>query len=193
MINVREYFADLALMAEGLSAAPDKLEDYLDLIATCDEDRANPKRCRELASMSSCALTLRGIWKRAGVAHPILLAPYRNQRAVSDLVEIATDAKAIRGLEYEIGKGDGTIIGEGNNVHALTVRVRVANEIDSVDGGQHLGLFEGITEKQRLEVDTAGARYLGGRRIQFVFDVEAIAARWAIAEDDEPNTERSAT
>lgn len=181
MFDPREFIADLALFAEGLSAAPDKIEDYLDLIATCPADRADPRVCRALIAMSSCALTVRGIWARAGVQHPILLAPYRDQRAMSDLVEIATDAKAIRGLDYEICRADVLIIGEANNLHALTVLRRTGANIESSDGGQHAGVFESIEDRTRLELDTAGARFLGGRRIQYVIDASAIAERWGIA------------
>lgn len=200
MIHVRDYLVDLALAAGGLSAAPDKFDDYLDILATCPADRANPARCRELAAMSSCALTIRGLWRRANVLHPVLLAPYRNGRAISDLVEIASEADALRGIDYEITRGDALIIGEGNNLHALLVTAHAveAGEVWSIDGGQHEGRFEAIEAKERHEIDGARTRSLGGRPIVYVIDADALDARWQIAatveaeqRDAAPPTSRS--
>jgi hypothetical protein len=193
-INARELFVDLALAAGGLSAAPDKFDDYVALLATSEQDAADPRRCRELAAMSSCALTIRGIWKRAGVAHPILLAPYRNQRAVSDLIEIAHDADALRRHDYEIARGDALVIGEGNNLHALLVTAHAveAGEIWSIDGGQREGVFEAIEQKERHEINGALQRWLGGRLIAYVIDADAIAARWGIGDDAAAQPEEAA-
>lgn len=192
MINAREYLADLALMAEGLSAAPDKLEDLLDLIATCPADRASRVACLAIAGQSICARTVCGVWFRANVRHPILLAPYVTGMAVANVITIARDADALRSGDYDFDRADVLIIGEGNNLHALTVLRRTGNVVESSDGGQREGIFEAIEDRTRLEVDTAGARFLGGRRIQHVIDADAIAARWGIG-DDEPDTQRSAT
>lgn len=181
-VDAREFLADLALFAEGLTAAPATLDDYLDLIVTCPADRANPQRCREAAAQSSCARTCLGIWARAGVKHPLLVEPYLNGTAVGDVVAIARDADALRGLDYEIGRADVVIIGEGNNVHVLTVLRHDDASIESSDGGQHQGVFEAIENRVRLEVDTAGARFLGGRRVQYVIDASAIAGRWGIGQ-----------
>jgi hypothetical protein len=188
-ISAREYLVDLALAAGGLSAAPATFDDYTDLLATSDADKT-PERRRYLASASSCALTVRGLWFRAGVRHPRLLAPYRIGFAIGDLVEIAEEAKALRGLDYVIDRADALIIGEGNNLHALLVTAHAveAGEIWSIDGGQHAGVFEAIAAKERHEVDQVRGRLLGGRGVPYVIDFGAIADRWAIGET--PDTER---
>lgn len=176
-MNAREYLKDLAIMAAGLSAAPLTRDAYLDLIAPCPSDRASETRCKELCEMSSCALTVRGLWVRAGVQHPILLAPYRTGKAVADVVEVAREAGALRSLSsgYIIGPADILVL--TGPEHVLTVTLQRGDTIESVDGGQRDGGgFEAILAKTRTLVGDV----LGGRQVIEIIDADAIADRWGL-------------
>lgn len=81
----------------GLTADPAQdngylRQAYLEFIAPGE----TPQRQAEMARMSGCALVVAGIWRRIGVRHPLLDAPYVDETAVSRLWEIALRAGATR-------------------------------------------------------------------------------------------------
>lgn len=78
-----------ALAVEGLGAHH-RRDEYLQLLGP-DE---SPEMREAMAGMSSCALTVRGLWRRLCIVHPRLHAPYQNAQAVVDVLEIAREAGA---------------------------------------------------------------------------------------------------
>ena len=113
----------------GMTESP---ELYLGLIA----DGETPERAEELARESGCGLTVRGLWREWGCADRRLEAPYHNARAISDLVAMAREAGAWRGVDRigELAPGDAIIV-EGPE-HILTVVELCGEIVHSIDGGQ---------------------------------------------------------
>ncbi len=101
----------------------------------------------DMLGMSGCALTIRGLWRWAGIVHAILQRPYVLQHAMSDLEVIARERGAWRDAA-EMGRGvypkpgDAVILGKGTlNEHVFTVLgIREIGsglvQLCSVDGGQ---------------------------------------------------------
>lgn len=176
--------AKLAADVVGLSYAPETREAYLDLIAPCPADRVNPRICSALGAMSSCALVVRGLLARANVKHPILLAPYRTGRAVSDVVEIAREADALRDGDHEPVVDDVMVL-EGPE-HVLTIvgarkdPSAILPTLCSIDGGQRDGGgFEAVLRRERGY--DVSARTLGGRKVVYVVEAAVLLARWGVA------------
>lgn len=184
--DIRQLFVDAALAVVGLGDDPDdqdKQQQYMDLVAPGEV----PARQREMAKMSGCALVVAGIWRRVGVEHPILSAPYVNQSAVSRLSVIGKDAW----VPYAPGKfpqpGDAVRIGDNtakNGIeHMFTVTQIVGGSaplLHSVDGGQRAPAgFETVEDKQRAWMhgrDTVVGAGLASRAIMGWFDAVLLAA-----------------
>jgi hypothetical protein len=139
-MGVRESLAALAGSYVGYSASKSR-EQYLDLIAP--QEVETPEMRQSMAEMSSCALVVRGLWRKMGCTHEILTRPYRIGRAMSDIVEIARSLDAWRSPLEDNGPyvGDAVIVGEDPRLHVFTiVEINdVGNEkwaVVSVDGGQ---------------------------------------------------------
>ena len=188
--DIRSQVTDYARSLAGLSADPaDELSArvYRDTIAP-GETRA---RADEMALMSSCALTCRAILRRF-IRHPILEQPYRVRRAVSDLVEIATEAHALSRGARSPEPGDMLIVGGGEDgggsEHAWTVLDVVANPgyeptpgllITGLDGGQRdAGGHQLISLRDHEIRDGWDITSTGRRRIRYVLDVAAIVQRF---------------
>lgn len=167
-----------ALGVVGHGAAD--LPPYLDLIAPNEIDRANAQICRDLASMSGCALTVRGLWVRAGVRASCLLEPYRVGRAVADVVSVAEAAGALRAPSVPPKPGDVVVIGGPEHVLTVTSIQPAAGVtiVHSVDGGQRDSQGK-QTIKARDRVMTPGI--LGGRTILHVIDCVELSRSWAKA------------
>jgi hypothetical protein len=163
----------------GVSAAPLQYRG----IVGCTE---TPERAVELAKLSGCALTVRGLWHWAGVRHPILLAPYRTGRAVADLVEIAQDSYALTKVRDELpplSGGDVVIVGEPEHVWT----VLDATVTDYPEKGTHLirGLDGGQKDAHgnqcifvKTHEITGSPPIDGGRHVRYVIDFEAVWRRW---------------
>lgn len=79
---------DFETQASGAGAPGD---GYSLLISDGETARA----ARDMAKMSGCALTVRGIWRLAGLTDPRLLPPYEVGMAPRDILEMAHEAEAI--------------------------------------------------------------------------------------------------
>lgn len=168
--GIRQGFVTRALAVEGLNASPARLADYLALLA-CSPRETAPMRTA-MATMSSCALAVRGLWARAGVDDPILTYPYVIEHAVSDVFAIASKAGALRPRSYAPLEGDVVILDAP--VHVLTVVARDVAMVASIDGGQMIGGYEGILRRARSLLGTT----LGGRPILHVVDCLALAQHY---------------
>ena len=179
--ETRQQFVDLALSVVGLGAVPATLEAYLDLLATSTADRASPAMCRALAAMSSCGLTARGLWLRAGIVAPALMAPYRIGYAIVDVIEIARAAGALHGADRMPARGDVVILTSPEHVLTVVDVLGGGSVVQSVDGGERdaAGL-ECITRRERGYVVGLHGASLGNRPIEHVIDCVALAQteRW---------------
>jgi len=192
--DIRSQVTDYARSLAGLSANPaDELSArvYRDTIAPGE----TLARADEMALMSSCALTCRAILRRF-IKHPILEAPYRDRRAVSDLVEIAQAARAAwagdRHVGELIGPGDMLIVGGGEDgggsEHAWAVLDVVPDPgyeptpgllVTGLDGGQRdAGGHQLISLRDHEIRDGWDITSTGRRRIRYVLDVAAIVQRF---------------
>ncbi len=188
-MTTREDIVTHARTIAGLSADPaDELTRrvYLDTIAPGE----TPARAAEMALMSGCALTCRAILRRF-IVHPILDAPYRDRRAVSDLVEIAMAANAQRQAWSLPEPGDMLIVGgdgHGGPEHAWTALSVVANPypdggllLDGLDGGQRTedaGRHQWIVQRDHELRDGWDITATYRRRVRYVIDVMAIVGRF---------------
>jgi hypothetical protein len=191
MIATREDICTHARSLAGLSADPaDELTRavYLDTVAPNE----TPFRRGEMGRMSGCALTCaRGILRRF-ILHAILEAPYRDRRAVSDLVQIAEDAGALLPLSATPEPGDMLIVGGGEDgggeEHAWTALSCIENPypdggllLDGLDGGQRT---EDAGRHQCIEVRAHELRdgwditATYRRRVRYVIDVMATVGRF---------------
>lgn len=132
MTPIRDNMIRLALSFDGCNAATDR-DRYLDLIAP-DE---TPEMRAAMASMSSCALTVRGFWRRLGLVHPRLAAPYRIGDAVDDVVSIARELGAWREPHPDATPTPGDAVYVATPEHVYTIVEELGPMAwGSIDGGQ---------------------------------------------------------
>lgn len=140
--GIRRTLVQLANDHIGCGVGVDR-EQYLQLVAgPGDTDEAIQKA---LCTMSGCALTVRGLWRLAGLDHPKLRNRYEIGHAMEDLQSIAREAggwvqaRSRRGALPQ--PGDAVILESQTGGHAFTVLEisplpgRLA-ELVTVDGGQ---------------------------------------------------------
>lgn len=187
MISARRRCIELARSIDGLGMTRNQ-DGYLALIAE-GEDRL---RALDMGVMSGCALVVRGLWRRLGVHHPILLAPYRTGRAVSDLVEIAGASHAlveVRDRLPALHEGDVVIVGGGpaygGPEHVWTA-LDVTGQgypdettalIRGLDGGQRDEHGRQVIRVVQHEISGVPPKD-GGRRVRWVIDFGLVWRRW---------------
>ncbi len=147
--DIRERMLEEARFASGMNVR-DHTDGFLDLVAG---DIETPATRSAMLGMSSCALTVRGLWRRLGLSHHILLSPYEIGAAVRDVIRIAKDLDAWR--EPRLGwddhangllqpkPGDSAVVwsrDNGTDAHVFTIvdleELPGMLRIESVDGGQ---------------------------------------------------------
>lgn len=151
-----------------LAGLRDPSPDYRDAIIASDRDRSDPVRRGQLGAMSSCALLVRATWAACGVRHPILEAPYRTGRAMSDVVQIGREAGALLPLTARPRPGDAVVVTGGE--HALTVTAWEGDTLHSIDGGQGPG-GRAILSRDR----PWRPGWVGDRRIIAIVDADLLA------------------
>lgn len=190
-MTTREDIVTRARQLAGLSADPAHPRErarYLETIAP----RETYARATEMARMYGCALTCaRGILDDF-ILHAILQEPYRDQRAVSDLVQIAKDAGALLPLSATPQPGDMLIVGggeeDGGPEHAWTALSCIENPypdggllLDGLDGGQRTedaGRHQCIQLRAHELRDGWDITPTGRKRVRYVIDVMAIVGRF---------------
>jgi hypothetical protein len=171
----RDDVATFARSLAGMSANPRDPEAraaYLALIAPGETSA----RAAEMGNMSGCALVARAVLRRF-IRHLILESPYRDRRAVSDLVEIADGGwvGALRSALYVPEPGDIVIVGggaDGGGAEHVWISV---GEGEGIDGGQE-------DENDCQSIILRGHTIAGGwdstatyrRKVRYVLDVAAI-------------------
>jgi hypothetical protein len=169
----RDDVAAFALSLAGMSANPrdpDARAAYLALIAPGE----TPARAAEMGIMSGCALAGRAALRRF-IRHLILESPYRDRKAVSDLVEIAEDAHAAMPPRTEALPGDIVIVGGGDDGGGAEHVWISVGEGEGIDGGQE-------DENDCQSIVLRGHAIAGGwdstatyrRKIRYVLDAAAI-------------------
>jgi hypothetical protein len=174
----RDDVSNFARSLAGMSANPrdpDARAAYLALIAPGE----TPARAAEMGTMSGCALVARAVLRRF-ILHPILESPYRDRRAVSDLVEIAEGADAVRRSRMlpawsALDVGDIVIVGGGDDGGGAEHVWISVGEGEGIDGGQP-------DENDCQSIILRGHTIAGGwdstatyrRKVRYVLDVAAI-------------------
>ena len=173
--ELRFKVADYALSLDGLGADGPRRNTYLDLLSGGIE----PAQVREgMAQMSSCALTVRAIWRELGCRDAVLLRRYVIGRAMNDVMTIGQRAGAWRtGVDGDSpGVGDAVIVGVDPKLHVYTVTAGRGDgttwTLESIDGGQGPGGCH-IARRMRTMAPDATGRLVdtlvdsGTRRVVF--------------------------
>ncbi|XXX73895.1 hypothetical protein WMF30_40240 [Sorangium sp. So ce134] len=131
-LELRRRAAEIARGLVDLGAnprRPDRRADYLHLVAPGETGRSR----EDMARMSGCALVAAGLWRALGVQHPLLGAPYAVGTAVTRLIRIGTEARALRRPDADAleqrpraigalpGPGDVVLVGTGPSEHVFVV------------------------------------------------------------------------
>lgn len=181
MSGPRSVFAAAALEVEGLGGRPESRDEYLALIGPNESEMMQ----RDMLQMNGCALVVRGIWRRLGIQHELLMRPYRIGMAVADVVQIAKDADAWRRAGEPLA-GDMFLIDNLEHVGIVVERPNPTTVI-SVDGGQRDGLgHQLIRRRSRVLVDGVmfgndGVNDGQKRTLIGYCDCTALAAAWRIS------------
>lgn len=180
--DVRQKFADNALSAVGLGAAPSVRDQWLAIVAPNESDQMRTA----MLGMNGCALLVRGLWRQMGVSHVLLENPYRVGMAVADVVQIAKDAGAwVPGAGGQPQVGDVFLIDGPEHVGTVIDRPDDTT-ILSVDGGQRDAQgFEAVKTRQRVNTGVAwfgndGVNDGVRRDLIGYVDCEALANAWGI-------------
>jgi hypothetical protein len=131
--DVRARLLELAASCVGLSFSEPSRAGY---VAALFEDEQPARGSQMAGAMSSCALLVRALWRRFGLADSRLRAPYVPGRVMADLVAMAHEAGAWRtpGRLAELEPGDAVLL--TGPEHILVVESVEGDVVTSVDGGQ---------------------------------------------------------
>lgn len=91
---------------------------------------------------SSCALVVRGFWRRLDIQHPRLDKRYVSGKAVEDVVQIAKDLNAWVTPTIQVLPQAGDWIVDTANEHVWTVSDSGPGTYRGVDGGQRTSDFK---------------------------------------------------
>lgn len=161
-LDLRRKVADFAIALDGLAADGPKRDAYLDFLSGGLEAASGREG---MAHMSSCALTVRAIWRELGCRDSVLLRRYVIGRAMADVVAIGQRAGAWRtGSDGDTpGVGDAVIVGDDPKLHAYTVVAGHGDgttwQLETIDGGQGPGGCR-IVRKTRVMAPDASGRLI---------------------------------
>jgi hypothetical protein len=193
----RDKVIEIIKQYSGVTVSSDKVR-YVDLLGP-DEAQAMQKYFCDPAT-SGCALTIRGVWRKAGISDKRLNPNYVFGKAVSWLVQIARDRGAWISAKANIlpQPGDFVLVGgdkvrDGGVEHVFTVISAESDDsggiiLTSIDGGQRDGKGQqAIFEKTRrwtwrngsywdvsAQGSDPGSNAPGGRRVIGWGDIEKI-------------------
>lgn len=179
--EIRKYVVLTASALDGLRADS---QQFLDLIAPGEE----PAQARAMATMSSCGLTVAGIWREAGLRDSRLAPPYKIGTGISRLVSIAKEFDAWIPFRTDLlpMPGDMVLIGDnkqGGAEHVYTVIDLVEGTqylFNTIDGGQVESKLQCIKAKKHrwtgnkdkgFAASDPGSSTVGGRVIVGICDV----------------------
>lgn len=157
---------------DGMTADPSTpfRAEYLDLIAPGE----TPQRAAEMATMSGCALTMRGVLRRF-IVHPVLEAPYRTGNAMSDLLRIS-GGSCLRATGEPPQPGDIVIV-EGPE-HTWIATDVDCSHVCAIDGGQVVDRYQCVSRREHTVSDGWDVTATYRRRVRAVIDVGAVVAKF---------------
>lgn len=166
--DVRARIVALALSYVGVSCrTKEGRERYLELVAGPGDTDAAMLGYLTAPKTSGCGLTVRGLWRRCGLRHPLLEARYRPGMAMSDVQMIAREAGAWRVNPAVLPRpGDAVLIDRPAGGHLYTcteIGPGPVCTIDSVDGGASDGGAQAIAARHRVWTLGAGGRVVDHR------------------------------
>jgi hypothetical protein len=186
--DVRPRIVALARSYVGVSCrTKEGRERYLELVAGPGDTDGEARRWLTAPRTSGCALTCRGLLRRAGLRHTLLEQRVRPGYPMSDLQTIARESGAWRYSPRDAPprEGDMAIIDRPNGGHAYTV---VAVEpgpvctLETVDGGASDGGAQAIAARRRTWTLGANWRIVdsrdGGGAYAVLGWVDVGALRW---------------
>ncbi len=169
-MNIRDRLVALALEHENSGPGMGEVarKRYVELLQSPDPADRTPQAVAYFADprTSSCALTVRGLWRRAGLVHALLGAYYLPERighAVLDLLTIAREAGAYMD-GHALARLPGTTgayvpqVGDMGYVaapeHVFTVIAVEPSasgyQLTTIDGGQLVAGQQAITRRFRV-------------------------------------------
>lgn len=152
---------------------------YLDLIAPQESAVMRDS----MARMSGCALVVRGLWRLYGVASERLWKPYKIGAAVSDVVAIGREFKALLPMDTEPKPGDVVLVGSndiskkqryGCPEHVLIVTDFSDDKCTSIDGGQLEKKLQAVKRVTRQVIRPRGQVWIGDRRVMNVISMPLV-------------------
>ena len=180
-MSIRDEMVALAKSVSGLGAAASKgRAEFLELIAPGE----TPAVAADYATLSTCGLTVRGLWGRIGMKDARLAAPYAPGSVFTNLRAMATEAGGWSTDVATLGLGDAIMISEPDHVGTvvkLEPRSAGGVNITTVDGGSKdaTGLQCIVSFERAIGADgsiVAGPLAGNGRKLLGVCSLPAVAA-----------------
>lgn len=135
-MTIRDTIVNIAQNFSGVGAgnSPDR---YLDLLGPNESEVMRAS----LLTMFSCALVVRGIWRKAGLRDSRLSPPYTPGMAMANVIDIARDRGALAHPRLPLIGDFVYVVSDSGSEHVYTVtdickRHDGSIMITSVDGGQ---------------------------------------------------------
>lgn len=180
----REKMANLARGVVGWSAGGATRDQFCDLIAHGE----TPAVMADMATLSTCGLTVRGLWRVFGMSDPRLEAPYAPGSVITNLVAMAKEAGAWS-EQWERRCEVGDMIYVSNPDHVGTVIEAKDGAADgswsivTVDGGTTDAAGNQAIARYERAVGDGGLLLSGplsgnGRKVYGVAHLPALAARF---------------
>lgn len=145
--DIRSRIANIATSYNGVGVTSDK-DKFVGLLASDNDQKLIKAGYFSSSGISTCGLTLRGIWRQAGLQDPSITGPYQIGSAISGPVGIAQKngafytGKSVQNGSYTPQQGDAVLVNKPStdgqsHQHIYTVTdVAPDGTITSIDGGQ---------------------------------------------------------
>jgi hypothetical protein len=179
----RWKMARLARHVVGLSAGPSTRAEFLDLIAGGETDAV----AADMATLSTCGLVVRGLWRRFGMSDPRLEAPYVPASVIANIIAMAKEAEGWSdGWSSPPDVGDVLYMSAPDHVGTVVHTEPGADGgmvVVTVDGGTtDAGGYQSVSTYERA-ISPAGALLTGplagnGRTVYGVAHLPALASRF---------------
>lgn len=189
----REAMARLARGVVGLSAGGANRQAFLDLVAPGE----TPAVQAELATLSTCGLTVRGLWGQFGMRDARLEAPYVPGSVITNLQAMAKEAGGWGTDPSSIGVGDMIYVSAPDHVGTIVEAVPDGSGgilVTTVDGGSpDAAGFQSVVSYQR-KIGSDGSILSGplsgnGRKLLGFASLPAVAAAFGGGSGGGPDVE----
>lgn len=180
-MSIRDDMVALAKSVVGLSANPAHgRDDFCALVGPGE----TPAVAADLATLSTCGLTVRGLWGRIGMKDARLSAPYAPGSVITNIRNMATEAGGWSTDVSTLDLGDVILISEPDHVGTIVkIDPRAAGgvNITTVDGGSKdaAGYQCVVSFERAIGADgsiLAGPLSGNGRKLLGIASLPAVAA-----------------